>query len=174
MNMKKTIGVCATLLAAFLCVVPQSAKAVGRIRSVDVYDPNGRYTFPNAGNAMTIGDTVYVRFRLVNPCWAETEANPSLEYPWEFWYTGSSLAGLTPEQIAALASWPRLGLWISGSVREAEYVGQLGTASDWLSDAMASGAKHYTDLVFKYTVQAGDLALTIQLANASGTGPATG
>jgi hypothetical protein len=147
---------------------------VGKIRSVDVYDPDGHYTFPNAGNAMTVGDTVYVRFRLANPCWAETEAT-SRTYPWEFWYTGGSLADLTPEQIAALATPPRLGLWISGTVREAECVNfPLGTASDWLSDVMPSGAKHYTDLIFKYTVQAGDLALPIQFANASGTGPATG
>ncbi|MBO7688687.1 MAG: hypothetical protein J6V72_20075, partial [Kiritimatiellae bacterium] len=180
MNMKKTIGVCATLLAAFLCVVPQSAKATGKIRSVDVYDPNGRYTFPNAGNAMTVGDTVHVRFRLVNPCWAESEANPSLTYPWEFFFTGTVTGNETYDQLQQLAAAkPRLGLWISGCVREAEYVGQLGTASDWPLDdngnpAIPSGAKHYTDLIFKYTVQKGDLALPIQLANASGTGPATG
>ena len=82
MNMKKTFGICATLLAALLCAVPWSAQATGKIRSVDVYDPDGRYTFPNADNAMTVGDTVYVRFRLVNPCWAETQTaadggNPS-------------------------------------------------------------------------------------------------
>ncbi len=180
MNMKKTFGICATLLAALLCAVPWSAQATGKIRSVDVYDPDGRYTFPNADNAMTVGDTVYVRFRLVNPCWAETQTaadggNPSLTYPWEFWYTGGSLADLTPEQIAALATPPRLGLWISGTLREAECVNfPLGEASTWLSDVMPSGAKHYTDLIFKYTVQKGDLALPIQLANASGTGPATG
>ena len=34
--------------------------------------------------------------------------------------------------------------------------------------------RHYTDLVFEYTVQPGDLALPIQLANESGTGPADG
>ena len=33
MNMKKKIGICATLLAAVLCAVPQSAQAAGKIHS---------------------------------------------------------------------------------------------------------------------------------------------
>ena len=184
MNMKKTIGVCATLLAAFLCVVPQSAKATGKIRSVDVYsDPSNH--FPNVTTPLKSGAKVYVRFRLVNPCWAETQTaadggNPDLTYPWELMFTGTLTGNETMDQLIKLAAAkPRLGLWISGTVREAECVGQLGTASDWPTDDngnpfMPSDAKHYTDLVFMYEVKAGDLALPIQLANASGTGPATG
>ena len=73
------------------------------------------------------------------------------------------------------AAKPRLGLWISGELREAECVSDLGFASDWLSEPeYLDGERHYTDLEFEYTVQAGDLALPILLANSDGTGPAAG
>ena len=174
MNMKKKIGICATLLAAVLCAVPQSAQAAGKIRRVDAYDPDGLHTFPNAGSALTVGDTVYVRFRLANVNWDETHADPGYVNPWEFVYTGS-LTGITSvdDALKLLSSKPRLGLWVSGQVREAECVNwPMGVASDWLADAMG-GEKHYTDLIFKYTVQPGDIALPIQLARADGKGPAS-
>ena len=174
MNMKKKIGICATLLAAVLCAVPQSAQAAGKIRRVDAYDPDGLHTFPNAGSALTVGDTVYVRFRLANVNWDETHVDPGYVNPWEFVYTGS-LTGITSvdDALKLLSSKPRLGLWVSGQVREAECVNwPMGVASDWLADAMG-GEKHYTDLIFKYTVQPGDIALPIQLARADGKGPAS-
>ena len=173
MNMKKKIGICATLLAALLCAVPQSAQASGKIRSVDAYDPDGLHSFPNAGSALTVGDTVYVRFRLVNVEWDRTYST-DYENPWEFIYTGS-LTGITSvdEAVSLLSNKPRLGLWVSGQVREAECVNwPMGVASDWLKDEL-EGKRHYTDLIFKYTVQPGDIALPLQLARADGTGPAS-
>ena len=177
MNMKKTIGICATLLAALLCAVPQSAQAAGKIRSVDVYDPSGLHTFPNHDGhdtPLTVGDTVYIRFRLANLVWGASETDPTYENPWSFVYptTGNE----TLDQLMQIAAnKPRLGLWVSGGLREAECVNfPMGVASDWLTDTGAVQGKHYTDLIFKYTVQAGDLALPLQLANASGDGPSTG
>ena len=175
MNMKKTIGICATLLAALLCAVPQSAQATGKIRSVDAYDPDGLHSFPNAGSALTVGDKIRVRFRMVNVQWANTVADPSYTNPWEFMYTGSLTGNVDiDELLRQLANKPRLGLWISGRVCEAECVNwPMGDASDWVTDRL-DGEQHYTDLIFEYTVQAGDLALPVQLANESGTGPAVG
>ena len=173
MNMKKELGVCATLLAALLCAVPQSAQATGKVRAVDVYDPDGLHTFPNADNALTVGDKVRVRFRMANVGWDRTSDEEGYENPWEFMYTGS-LTGNTQidDLLRDLANKPRLGLWISGRVREAECINwPMGTASDWLKDEGMDGRRHYTDLIFEYTVQPGDIALPVQLANASGTGP---
>ena len=175
MNTKKTIGVCVTLLAALLCVVPRSAQATGKIRSVDVYDPDGNHSFPNAGDALTVGDKVRVRFRMVNADWATTAGNPGYTNAWEFAYNGSLTGNTTiDELLKQLANKPRLGLWISGTLREAECVNwPMGIGSDWLSDILG-GESHYTDLIFEYEIKAGDLALPIQLANASGNGPSDG
>ena len=181
MNMKKKIGICATLLAALLCAVPQSAQATGKIRSVDVYDPDGYHSFPNSDNALKVGDTVYIRFRLANLMWGQTQDDPSYTNPWSFVYptTGNE----TLDQLMQIAAnKPRLGLWVSGGLREAECVNfPMGVASDWLTTTASDPAdrgpfagKHFTDLIFKYTVQSGDIALPLQLANASGTGPSTG
>ena len=167
MNMKKTIGICATLLAALLCAVPQSAQATGKIRSVDAYDPDGLHSFPNAGSALTVGDKIRVRFRMVNVQWANTVADSSYANPWEFMYTGSLTGNVDiDELLRQLANKPRLGLWISGRVCEAECVNwPMGDASDWLADRL-DGEQHYTDLIFEYTVQAGDtLSLIAQAFN---------
>ena len=162
------------LVFVTLCAVPQLAQATGKIRSVDVYDPDGIHTFPNANNALKAGDTVYIRFRLVNLGWAETSSNPAYTNPWQFMYTGPLTGDATlDEQTQNTAPRPRLGLWIGERVREAECANfPLGVASDWLSDRL-DDEKHYTDLIFAYTIQAGDLALPIRFANATGTGPIT-
>ena len=177
MNMKKTIGICATLLAALLCAVPQSAQAYGKIRSVEVVDANGNLGFPNKNTPLKFGDTIRITFRLVNLGWGDTMQNPASTNPWSFAYTGQSLTGdpVFDEQLLAQAlNKPRLGLWMGGSgvVREARCVNE-GTLSDWLTDVIPDGKQYYTDLVFEYTIQGGDLALPLQFANEGGTGPAT-
>ena len=176
MNMKKTIGVCATLLAGLLCAVPQSAQAEGKIRAVDAYDPGNVYAFPNTSEPLKVGDKVRIRFRMVNLGWDATHRDSTVTDPWMFTYTGTLTGNESLDRLLQIAAEkPRLGLWISGELREAECVSQLGVASDWLSEPeYLDGEKHYTDLEFEYTVQAGDLALPILLANAAGTGPADG
>ena len=181
MNIKNKIGVCATLLTALLCAVPQSARATGKIRAVHVNDPSPSpvYSFPNLETPLRANDKVQIRFRMVNLKWQETlrsenDAPNEFTNPWMFTYT--KLTGNeTLDQLTQIASkQPRLGLWISGSLREAECVNfPLGSPSDWLKDEY-DNKRHFTDLVFEYTVQPGDLALPIQLANAAGTGPADG
>ena len=186
MNMKRKIGICATLLAALLFAVPQSAQASGKIRRVDVYDPSGLHTFPNHDGhdrPLTVGDTIYIRFRLANLEWRRTENDPSYTNPWAFTYTGPLTGNVSIDELNRIAAnKPCLGLWVSGSLREAECVNwPMGVASDWLTadaqdpnDRGSLNGKHYTDLIFKYTVQAGDIALPLQLANESGNGPSTG
>ena len=168
MNMKKTTGICATFLAALLCAAPQSAQATGKIRSVEVPDIEN-CEFPNPGAPLSVGQKIQIRFHLANLGWRQTDDGDYLN-PWMFKYP---LAGTEQEEelMRIAASRPRLGLWISGRVREAECVNfPMGTASDWLADDF-QGKKHFTDIVFEYTVQPGDIALPLQLANASGTGP---
>ncbi|MBR4616227.1 MAG: hypothetical protein IKO55_11530, partial [Kiritimatiellae bacterium] len=71
MNMKKKIGICATLLAALLCAVPQSTQAAiraayGKIRSIEVNSssPYMEYTFPNPQDPMGIGGEISITFHL--------------------------------------------------------------------------------------------------------------
>ena len=132
MNMKRKIGICATLLAALLFAVPQSAQASGKIRRVDVYDPSGLHTFPNHDGhdrPLTVGDTIYIRFRLANLEWGRTENDPSYTNPWKLVYTGSWPGIDDPnfvQKVADIAeAKPRLGLWISGGLREAECISGL-------------------------------------------------
>ena len=169
MNMKKTTGICATILAALLCAAPQAAQATGKIRSVEVPNIENFPSFPNPNTPLSVGQTIQIRFHLANINWKLTD-DEGVENPWTFVYptTGNE----TLDQLMQIAAnKPRLGLWISGRVREAECVNfPMNVASDWLS-AEFQGKKHFTDLVFEYTVQPGDIALPLQLANASGTGP---
>ena len=179
MNMKKTIGVCVTLLGALFCAVPQSARASGTIRSVDITDLGGVYSFPNVDEPLKVGDTIQIRFHMMNLGWDATrysaeDAPYEFTNPWMFTYTGRLTGNESLDRLLQIAAEkPRLGLWISGGVREAKCVSELGIASDWLKEKL-DNKRHYTDLIFEYTVQPGDLALPIQLANAAGTGPADG
>lgn len=171
MNMKKTFGVCATLLAALLCAVPQSAHAMGKIRSVDVYTL-GEDGKPQdcSGRVLVRGETVYINFRLVNLGWGQTSADPSYTNVWQFIYPNAPVGS----GMEWYANRPRLGLWMGGVLRKAELENMPGTASSFHINEWAAGECHYTDITFKYTVQAGDIALPILLANRDGTGPATG
>ena len=173
MNRQPTIRVCAALLAALLCAAPGPARATGKIRSVDVYDPEDGHSFTNRPAPLAAGDTFRVRFRLVNVNWGQTVADASYANPWEFRYTGPLTGDAeADERTMAEAEKPRLGLWFGGQVREADCVNwPMGEASDWLAERL-DGERHYTDLIFEYTVRPGDLAWPVQLANEAGTGPA--
>ena len=181
MKMNKTIGICATLLAALWCAVPQSAQAAGKIRKVEVVcvDSTGH---GSKDSPLQAGDTIRIIFHLVNLGWEASYADPTYVNPWSFAYTGPTLTGdpTFDEQILANAqNRPCLGLWMGGSgmVREAKLV-KDGSAFEppyWLADKITNPdgeEKHYTDIVFEYTIQGGDLGLPIQLARADGKGPA--
>ena len=166
MNMKKKIGVFATLFAAVLCALPQSAQAQGKIRSIEIRSSsdNGKtYKFPNYDDPLRVGDKISIIFHLANYGWTVTETtNPgdAIAYQWYFKYPGGD---------SSTARKPQVGLWIGGRVREAEYA--TSSLSDWTAEGALNG-RHYTDLEFTYTVRAGDIALPIQLANVAGDGPA--
>ncbi len=173
--MKKMLGFCVVICAALLCALPQSAQATGKIRAVHVNDPDGIYSFPNFSEPLKVGDKIHIRFHMVNLNWQMTQRSEDypneFTNPWIFTYTKLTGNETIDQQILMESKKPRLGLWISGGLREAECVNfPLGDASDWLTNEL-DNKRHYTDLVFEYTVQPGDLALPIQLANAAGTGP---
>ena len=180
MKMNKTIGFCATLLAALWCAVPQPVQAVGKIRKVEVVNADGNER-GGKDDPLKVGDTIRITFRLVNLGWGTSYTNTTYVNPWSFAYTGPSLADdpVMNEQI--VANWqkmPCLGLWMGGSglVREAKLVkdGSVFDPPYWLADKIPNSdgeEKHYTDVVFEYTIQGGDLGLPIQLARADGKGP---
>ena len=171
--MKLAKGMLLAALAAWAVASPSPARATGKIRSVDVYDPEGVHSFPNPQAPLAAGDTFRVRFRLVNLGWAQTVWDASYANPWVFCYTGPLTGDAeADERTMAEAEKPRLGLWIGGQLREADCANwPMGVASDWLAELL-DGERHYTDLVFEYTVRPGDLAPPVQLANEAGTGPA--
>ena len=65
MKMNKTIGICATLLAALWCAVPQSAQAAGKIRKVEVISADGNDR-GSKDKPLRVGDTIRITFHLVN------------------------------------------------------------------------------------------------------------
>ena len=70
--MKLAKGMLLAALAAWAVASPSPARATGKIRSVDVYDPDGVHSFPNPQAPLAAGDAFRVKFRLVNLGWAQT------------------------------------------------------------------------------------------------------
>ncbi len=132
----------------------------GDIISIDVLEDfpystiNGGKTYPNDANPHTIGETVSIRMRLVN---ADLGVR-STAYPWEF----ISLS-TTGDNWSLMA--PKLGLSVGGVLR---YATLVSISSPSGSATPGESEKAFTDLVFEYQVQPGDLAQPLLLMNKDG------
>ena len=148
-NMAKTLAMGAILCAAAFA-------RGGDIISIDVLEDfpystyNGGKTYPNGDNPHSIGETVSIRMRLVN---ADLGARGTA-YPWEFISLSSS--GGSWSLMA-----PKLGLSVGGVQRYATLVSISSPTS-------GDSGIFFTDLVFEYTVQPGDLAQPLLLMNKDG------
>ncbi len=157
MKTNKVLGFLGLVVTAFAAMMPLSVNAEGHIRSIDVYTDNTMVEriYPNNYDPATYGETVKFKVRLANGSWKETAADvDKTPHPWVIGHIGAGDAYYDSQ-------FPlQLGLWVSGKLRYATI------ESYTLVDTF------YTDVVFSYKVQAGDFALPIKLANASGTGEA--
>ena len=163
MKMKKTFGFFAMALTALSCAFPRVAEAAGDIWSIEPYQDAETVTrdfSDTLANPLKAGETFKIKVRLLNENWQQVMTGSEPSKPWAFNYVG------TPGgEAIAQTKLPRLGVWVSGKLKFAELDGTTrpATADD--------GKGYFTDIIFKYTVEAGDLALPFQLANPNGDGP---
>ena len=144
-------GIWALALVALAGLFPQTAAASGSIRSITAYDPETGHRDYGPNDLIRIGETLAFRVRLLNYN-PDCTSTGGFNNPWSFRLrTGVDSA-------FALANLPKMGLWISGHKRLATYK-SIGLSEDGF----------YTDIVFEYKVQSGDLALPVKFCDASGT-----
>ena len=147
-------------IAAAMSLMATTVQArEGDIRSINPCDQYG-YVIENGSisQPFSAGETVYFRIRLENEnsryCYENKVSNP-----WRLEYTGSMDPG-----IAAAMNPPKVGVFISGQLRGATVVlVENPEEKGW-----------FTDLVCSYTVQPGDIALPMTLADRSGKEIASG
>ena len=162
---KKTMK---TLAMAFLVGTAAAVRA-GDIVSIDVLEDvpyslyNGGKTYPNDNNPHSIGESIFIRIRLINydvgrgniTGTHDTRSNDK-PYPWEY------------VSLSSYGSDPKLGLLVGGVTRYATYVSCLPTA-----ETVRRSHLYYTDLIFEYKVLPGDLAQPVRLRSRSGGEVAT-
>lgn len=146
-NMKNLVGILAFAWCA--CALPGGARAAGDITAITPVDESGlalSAPVASAASPLQAGATVRFAVRL-------TKRNP-MEPNWRLHHTGGN------SEVFDLTYNPfRIGVYVSGELRYAEYDGELQGAT-------------YTDFYFKYVVKPGDFALPIVLAvGANGSTP---
>lgn len=154
----KTLGLFAAALTALACALPRTATAAGDVRSIEFYgNPLGEVgVVSDLSRPLVAGDKVQFRIRLANREWEKTYADNTYVNPWML----RSLAGAG----SISNRMPQVGLRVSGGLRYADIV-------SWESPEGEAGLYH-TDLICRYTVQAGDFAMPLKLANTKGTAAA--
>ena len=165
MKKSKKLGIVAAVLTALACALPNVARGAGDIWSIEPYqdmETVDRDFSTTKEQPLSVGDVFKIRVRLLNRNWAMTVGDASYSRPWTFKYVGTP-GGETLAQMKM----PKLGVWVSGKLKFAELDGTPTPAASETSP----DRYFFTDLIFKYTVQAGDLALPIKLANPMGNGP---
>ncbi len=160
MKIKKQYGLIAAAFAAVLCATPRVADAaLGDIRSIRfTKSASDTRTYPNMDDPLRAGDTVDITVRVINRGWSNISNDPELHNEWGVRFIGAG------SEVAATNSLPiELGLRASGRLVYAPLISQTETPN-----------RHFTDLTFRYTVKAGDLAMPLKLANGSGLDDAMG
>ena len=158
MKNRRTLGLFAATLAALACALPRTAAAAGDVRSIEFYgNPQDEVgVVSDLSQPLKAGDKVQFRIRLANREWEKTYEDNNYVNPWML----RPLLGTG----AISNRLPQVGLRVSGGLRYADIV-------SWARPEGEAGLYH-TDLICRYTVQAGDFALPLKLANARGTGAA--
>ena len=155
MNMTRKFGIFTIALAAMAAAIPQRSAASGSIRSITPCEASEKPHEYGEENLLRIGDVMAFKVRLLNYNLGSPSLTPtgSLNNPWQF--------KVHPGVDAAVAQMnpPKLGLWISGHRRYATLNWSMSKLSD---------DGYYTDLVFEYKAQAGDIAMPVKFCDASG------
>ncbi len=147
----RRIGIYAFALAALAVVFPHAAVAeTGSIRSINAYDPETGHREYGPNDLIRIGETFAFKVRLLNYN-TNLTASGGYDNYWNFRLQPNA------DAVWATNNLPQLGLWISGHKRFATL------------KSVVPVEHYYTDLIFEYTAQAGDMALPVKFCNASGT-----
>ena len=157
---KKALGFIA-LAMAFLAHTATADS--GAIRSIDPCDYEGNLISPGSIDSVyNVGETAYFRIRLenINSSAIYTTRNTTkLQNPWQFEYY---LGGTVSDSSYVAQLWamnpPKVGVYVSGRF----------TLATITSFGAAKNAEWFTDIICGYTVQPGDLALPMTLANSAG------
>ena len=164
MKTNNKLGFIAAALTALACALPGVARAAGDIWSIEPYqdaETVSRDFSTTKEQPLSVGDVFKIRVRLLNRYSDSTLMDDANSCPWTFKYVG------TPGgEALAQMHMPKLGVWVSGMLKYAVLDGTPKSATPETIDRHV-----FTDVIFKYTVEAGDLALPIKLANPDGTGP---
>ena len=175
MKTVRKFGILAFALAALAAVFPQSALASGSIRSIFPVNPQTgkEIAVPGPDKPYRIGDTLAFKVRLLNYCTNATDSVTvttkrrfgGLDNYWEF----KPRSSWVPEMADAL---PALGLML-GKGEEGYRLAKLDLSLSGLvtgtGDSSIDG--YYTDFVFKYTIQSGDMAGPVKFSNNAKNGP---
>ena len=136
----------------------------GAIRSIDRCDQYG-VVLPagTINDSLTVGDKAYFRIRLENhnsSAIYQTRNASKLRNPWQFVYVldGTMVASSSDLSYQWAVNPPKVGVYVSGAFRLAD-IEMFGEPlnKEW-----------FTDILCSYTVQPGDLALPMTLADSSG------
>ena len=150
--MKEKIVAMTVTLATLAVALPLTAVAGGSIRSITAYNLETGEDEYDPVNLIRIGDSFAFKVRLLN---YNDELSPAGGF--ENYWNLSIRSGV--DSTTAAENPPQLGLWMGGQTRFA-----------MLKSVVPSDNGYYTDLIFEYTVQAGDMAFPVKFCDASGTG----
>ena len=135
----------------------------GAIRSIDRCNEYGVVQSPGTiETALTVGDKAYFRIRLENhnskavwASWNQTSTN--YKNPWYFWDT------ISGQPIDPVQAGIKVGVFVSGRFALADVM----YITDEPFDPSDGGGPWFSDMICSYTVQPGDLALPVTLANSN-------
>lgn len=150
-------------LAAF--ALTPSALAVGDegdIVSIQAVPYADYGTEGNAASPLNVGETFYVRVRLLNQNWQDVRKPVPEPHPWVFERNGTAL----PSDYKDVMYRPALRLAIGSKQVNAEY-SPTGPEAGQVS-GLNPDNNFYTDLYFSYKVQEGELGQPIRLVGANG------
>ena len=158
-NMKKAALGFIALAMSFMANTAQAYNGEGDIRSINRCDYDGKVLSAMAADEFAIaGDTVYFRIRLKNVNSQEIKTSGA-QNRWV-------LKNISGDDDAE----PTVGVYVSGQFRVAKIVDvKVPTEVDVNANgsSKAEWLPCYTDLICAYTVQPGDFAFPMTLANSS-------
>ncbi len=173
----KKFSILAFALAALAGMFPQTAAASGSLRRIIAVDPDtGLRVAYGSSKPLGVNETIAFQIRALNYSIEPEIQNGALT---NYWVLMPGPDWVTTNMVEFL---PKIGLWVGGRLRYATYDPILsGPAKETkykdgrpYTDPYKNKEAYYTDLVFKYTIQSGDMAGPIEFSNLEGTGPLSG
>ena len=157
-------------IIGMLSLVASAAGEKAHIYEIRPWDWEKKCVMTNeqssAANPIDSGETFYFVIRMLNSGW---KSIPNATNAWDFVaYDAVTKLPVSDEEQLLKWGWtpPEIGIIVSGKTVGAEVV---RCESDFLYNPTEEKSKYYTDIICKYAVKPGDLALPVLLANTNGT-----